>query len=88
MLSLTLKTYQFIHSNAELDDAATLKSIGDIGIEVPSDDDGLDGTDSFDPFLKPNLGDFIEETFSKVSENSDVAVEGPLLPILPSLVQN
>lgn len=96
MLSLTWSTFQFIHSNVELDDTATLKAISDLGIDVPSDDDGgLDGTGTSDPFLNLNLGDFIEDVFStKPTDKTDVAVEynvpdmGPLPPLLPSLVRN
>ena len=57
-------------------------------------DDCFDETETFDPFLNLDLGNFIEEVFSKPPDKTDVAREyavpdvEQLPPLLPSLVPN
>ena len=86
---------QFAYSDAQLDNAATLAAISDLELEAPSGaDDCFDETETFDPFLNPDLGNFIEEVYSKPPDKTDVAMEyavpdvEPLPPLLPSLVPN
>ena len=94
LLRTTLKS-QFAYSDTQLDDAATLAAISDLGLEAPSGvDDCFDDTGTFDPFLGLNLGNFIEEVFSKPPEKKNFAMEyaipdvQPLPPLLPTLVPN
>jgi len=78
--------------DAQLNDTATLAAISDIGLEAPfGTDDCFDETETFDPFLNLDLGNFIEEVFSKPPDKTDVAREyavpdvEQLPPLLPSL---
>ena len=86
---------QYSYSDAQLNDTATLAAISDIGLEAPfGTDDCFDETETFDPFLNLDLGNFIEEVFSKPPDKTDVAREyavpdvEQLPPLLPSLVPN